>query len=36
MSTLGEELSNSYDFVLRVSGLPDLFGNVFLITFKFS
>ena len=35
-SALVEELSNCYDYFLRLSGFPDLFGKVFLITFKFS
>ena len=35
-STLVEELSKCYDYFFRLSGLPDLFDKVFLITFKFS
>ena len=31
-----KELSNSSDDFLRLSGFSDLFGKVFLITFKFS
>ena len=33
---LVEKLSNRYDYFLRRSGFPDLFGKVFLIFFKFS
>ena len=36
MYTLVEELSKCYDYFLRLSGFPDLFGKVFLITLKFS
>ena len=36
MCTLVEELSNWYDYFLRLSGFPDLFSKVYLITFKFS
>ena len=36
MYTLVEELSNCSEYSLRLSGFPDLFGEVFLITFKFS
>ena len=36
MGILVEELSNYYDYFLRCLGFPDLFGKVFLITFKFS
>ena len=36
MCTLVEELSNCYDYFLRLSGFPDLFGKLFLITFNFS
>ena len=36
MFTLVEELSNCYDFFWRHSGFPNLFGKVFLTTFKFS
>ena len=36
MCTLVKEISNWYDCFLRLSGFPDLFGKVFLITFKFS
>ena len=28
--------SNCYDYVLRISEFPDLFGNVFLISYRFS
>ena len=35
MYILVEELSSCYDYFLRLSGFPDLFGKVFLITFKF-
>ena len=34
--TLVEELSNCYDYCLRLSRFPDLFGRVYLIPFKFS
>ena len=34
--TYVEELSNCYDYFLRLSGFPHLFGKVFFITFKFS
>ena len=30
------EQLNSYDYVFRLSGFSDLYGKVFLITFKFS
>ena len=33
---LSEELSNCYDYYSRLSGFPDLFGKIFLITFKLS
>ena len=33
---LVEELSNCYDYFLRLLGFPNLFGKVFLITLKFS
>ena len=36
MDTLVENLSNCCDYFLRLSGVPDLSGKVFLITFKFS
>ena len=36
MCTLDEKLSNCSEYFLRLSGIPDLFGEVFLITFKFS
>ena len=36
MCTVVEELSNCYDYFLRLSEFPDLFGDVFLILFKFS
>ena len=35
MDTLVEKLSNCCDYFLRLSGFPDLSGQVFLITFKF-
>ena len=35
MWALVEEPSNWYDYFSRLSGFPDLFGKVFLITFKF-
>ena len=31
MSTLVEEISNSYSYFLRLSGFPDLLGKVFLL-----
>ena len=33
MTTPVEELSNCYEYFLRLSGLPDLFGKLFLVTF---
>ena len=36
MCTLVEELSNCYKNFSRLSGFPDVFDKVFLITFKFS
>ena len=36
MCTLVQKLSNGSDYFLRLSRFPDLFGKVFLITFKFS
>ena len=36
LRALVEELSNCYENFSRFSGSPDLFGKVFLITFKFS
>ena len=36
MCTLVEELSSFYNYFLRLSGFSDLFGKIFLITFKFS
>ena len=36
MDTLVEKLSNCCDYFSRLSGFPDLSGEVFLITFKFS
>ena len=35
MCTLVEELSNCFDYFLRLSGFHDLFGKLFLITFEF-
>ena len=34
MCTLVGELSDWYDYFLRLSGFSDLFGKVFLVTFK--
>ena len=34
MDTLVEKLSNCCDYILRLSGFPDLSGKVLLITFK--
>ena len=36
MCTLIEEFSNGYEYFLKLLGFTDLFGKVFLITFKFS
>ena len=36
MCMLVEELSYCYDYFLRLSGFLNLFGKIFLITFKFS
>ena len=36
MYTLIGELYNWHNYFLRLLGFPDLFGKVFLITFKFS
>ena len=36
MRTLVEKLRNWDDYFLRLSGFPDVFGEAFLITFKFS
>ena len=36
MCTLVEVFSSCYDNFLTLSKFPDLFGKVFLITFKFS
>ena len=35
MCTLVKEIYNCCDYFLRFLGFPDLFGKVFLITFKF-
>ena len=35
MATLVEKLSNCCDYILRLSGFPDLSGEAFLIAFKF-
>ena len=34
-NTLFEELSKSYDYLLKLSGFPNLFVKLFLITLKF-
>ena len=36
MCTSDEELSNCYDYFLKVAGFLNLFGKVIMITFKFS
>ena len=36
MDTLAEKPSNCCDYFFRLSGFPDIFDKVFLITFKFS
>ena len=36
MGILVEKLSNCCNYFLRLLGFPDLYGKVFLITFKFS
>ena len=36
MHTLVEELFSCYDYFMKLLGFPDLFGKVFLTTFKFS
>ena len=36
MCTLVEELSNCYGYFWSLSGFPDLFGKIFLITFELS
>ena len=36
MCRLAEEPSNCYDYFLRLSRFPNLFGKVFLISFNFS
>ena len=36
MTTLVKEISGRYGYLWRLPEFPDLFGKVFLITFKFS
>ena len=35
MYTLVEELCNCVDYFLRLSGFPDLFGKLILVTFPY-